>query len=423
MKIADVTTPGNRNNILSYLVLEGLANLYILNEADSNLLSKLLQASGSRLKAKLTPESSNLHLVLALFSPVKTNVGGGAPSAKAYEIVKDLIDYATNHNRSIIENDKWWDMLYRVFGISDDGTKDHIRKTVTQEFEDEGDPRNMVTSAKADRDELEGLLKKVEGRQASIRQALEKKRAESGEAHESYYEVLSAIMESDTASQSITDYIGSIANYIDNSKHHIITEALGSRLHDVLSGFTNNLKTAVSNPKYAASKVDRLQMKNNNERAAKLAINVATDLMMEKYLQTSKALRLPGYKGGFKQLAKQYSKLDDNGKHEFIENLMHNATEAMARLKEQSAGTQPQPQPEQKQNKSMVASKLLGWRVTNELTLDDIIKHPSINGNKKKFIKTMNKNPKKAKKLGQYLDKYGISVETLIALSIGKSNL
>lgn len=200
-----------------------------ISENDS--ISALLRYGMSKFKSLLTPgRSDDIEMMLSFMNNGKTGY---------LKNIDKLIEYANNYDGDILKNNKWWLFLNKAFGFSDRTNLDIVIKNVIAELGGE------------------------EQQQPNQRQQPNQNKP------------------TNTRRAKRHNVIDNISRFYRDTNR---TQSEGIR--DTF----NNIRNAIANPKYLASEIDKSGQKARNNRIAKLAVLMFTNIVkadFEKKLKKS----------------------------------------------------------------------------------------------------------------------------------------
>lgn len=285
---------GNRslyNAPLSYFILEAIAGSRILTEAEQSSLAAILQAGISRLKAALTPKTSaDLDTMLAFMAP---DHGGS-------KAVQELLNQAKQSKTPIIQDEDWWTNLFATLNIGDTHIQSEIRNQVGTEFqqpnkapEQRAPQRTNQVRDKLNqpsyKDELQKEREKTEKHRQDVMAMLDQARANRKMASAKMADIRSQ-MGQFPQEEDISNAALNLMLECETVKKHIpafVKIAIGkfSKVRNIqlTENLFDKIRTMVGNPNYAASQIDSYTTANNNERAAKLAVQVAIGHLRTKF--------------------------------------------------------------------------------------------------------------------------------------------
>lgn len=293
------------------LFIESVVQRGLLSEDDTNALTTLFRAGIAKIQAALSPETDHDLDSLLLFMARR---GGGVKR------VNKLIAAAKASNESIIDDTKWWDSLFKSFGIVDGDIRNKIYRQVatnikqstpqapqtqapqtTPKPKTKASPGSWMNQLTQERDrvlshqqQLMGLLAKSQAMRSDTNNRLEalSKRLEelrNQQATEAFVVDCAAVL---LEFQQVRDNLPTIIRSIAPSS--VIVEAglfdRTKHAFQAVPGFLRNLTRHAgeisANPQYAKSKYQNIAQNYTNERAAKLAVRILTDHLQQKFAAT-----------------------------------------------------------------------------------------------------------------------------------------
>jgi hypothetical protein len=311
MKLRQVAT-GQPDTAVSYLFVETVLHSGVLTEASQSRLGALLAAGLSKLQNFLTPDAAtDLESLLFFIAPD----GGGLTR------VKELITQAKNIDGILVENNDWWNDLFNACGVKDPEIQAGIKNKVTKEFskpEPAASPAPPVPPP-GFKDAVHGMfnqhgpspaghggtnqraatpappshepvLKAYSERQArtqrlrALNSALSKLGA--SKMTESFYSEVAKNLLDEGAVRTNLKYV--MSNLMRRMGHPISTnypdenwlKKFMSNRQQVSEGFTDFMRDArnfVANPSYTVDKLDNTSRQEQNQRAAKIAVQLIFD--------------------------------------------------------------------------------------------------------------------------------------------------
>jgi hypothetical protein len=247
-----------------------------------------------------------------------------APEGGGIKKVKQLVDAAKTLPGSIYESERWWEQAFRAFGLEDEGERNAVVDKVKADVppagaREPGSPQPGSSrpdwladlyrerdSVERRQDQLREILRQNQDRrtanqeqlQALLRrlEGLRGRRAEESIAAE----VALAIMESPKvrhlAPVILRNILTRVGAVVESAPPTIVTEGLTGRVVEALQktpGYMSALvgditeslgkmRETMAYPNYAREKHGEMQQQANNERAAKLAVMILTDMVKKK---------------------------------------------------------------------------------------------------------------------------------------------
>lgn len=254
----------------SYIFIESIVNSGVLSEAEKSMLATLLQAGLARLKAAMTPRSSaDLNVLLHFMAPD----GGGSRA------VNELLDSAKRVRGSLLQQDDWWDNLFGTLNIDDEHIQRDIKSQVAEEF-GSVQPQTKPQPNRPKSPELEMELNKGEQYKDELKGIINKSRTGRDVARSKISDLqsrLDALMRQ-TQSESIFKPIAELLSEFKSVRYQLNEQGE--------SDIFRKLGTYLANPKYAERKMQSVTSREDNQRAAKLALQISIDHLRDKFAAT-----------------------------------------------------------------------------------------------------------------------------------------
>lgn len=296
---------GHQINSLPSIFIDTVLESRVLTETDANILTKLFGAGIAKLKAAITPGTSqDLDMLLTFMAPM----GGGI------EQVKGLLEAAKA--APIHTNEEWWESFYQTFGIDDDLIKQDIRDRVSSEFSQQQRQQQKQKPSVPGGGEVGGgkfddFLSSLKGVQANRKKTLDAKAAEMQQKEAARAKAqMGGMPESDETMAMVAGLVCEINSVqknfslISNLLHHKLGTLCEGKLpplddrvlfHVLSEGpMLDKLRTGLGNQNYARSEMDKKNQATaqqydataqaaDGQRAAKLAVNIAKDHLRQKF--------------------------------------------------------------------------------------------------------------------------------------------
>jgi hypothetical protein len=299
---------------LPSVFIRAVVNSNILTEAEGNILTQLFKAGIAKLKAAMTPGTSeDLELLLTMMAPQ----GGGV------EKVEQLLDAA--RQGPIHDNEDWWNSFYEAFNIQDDLVKQDIRDRVSTEIPGAKPNKPQVPGGEeVGGNKFQDFVNRLGGQRKGAEAGAEtggkfqdfadrlgglEKRQQDNRARADEIRKRMAELQGQQQSEETQAVIGTILcemnsvrtnfSIVSNLMHaeiRAICEGKVPRFDDrvlfnmLSEGMLDDIRTRLANPNYSRGENDRTAQKYgrqaelaDGERVAKLAINVAKQQLRQKF--------------------------------------------------------------------------------------------------------------------------------------------
>lgn len=284
----------------SYFILESIAESPLLTEAAQSGLSAILQAGIARLRAALMPKTGpDLDMLLTFMAPQR----GGSKA------VQQLLTSAKSLSTPLVQSEDWWTNLFATLGIDDTRLQDDIKQKVMSEFGgaavQQSTPQSAAASGQAVRNkvqpksyadefnqERDDMMKHREEVMAMLTQAKQDRAHAATRMRElrgQSNDLMSRYPREEEASNAA---LTMMLEYPCVQKHlqsyvKVALRRLGASGPIQLNeNLFDNLRTMMANPGYAKNQAQQIASANDNERAAKLALQIALGHLRNKFKGT-----------------------------------------------------------------------------------------------------------------------------------------
>lgn len=310
---------------ISYLFIESVVDAGVIKESD--FLASLLSTGLSKLRAALTADSINDLQILLDFN--KSILGSEQGDAQQ---VLNLIDQANNSDTDISNNSEWWDSIFQATGVTDPDIRQKILSQLqvsststpqqsaqpAQPKQEESTPQSPQQSRPTDQtrspfrsrmsqarsqpndinqqrqqeqsyndyltQQLEQLRQGREANRAEIEkllQAIQKKKDEA--STESICNAISSVLLEHEQVINNIGYISKLlANKICYSYRHPLITITEAGILDRLKGAFRSAGNLAANP----ALLKTANIKSNNQRIAKLAVQLITSHLRDRLNST-----------------------------------------------------------------------------------------------------------------------------------------
>lgn len=283
------------------------STLDVLSENELSGISAMILAGVSKLQSAISPStSSDLEALLAFMAPES----GGA------EAVKRLIKDASKSDVELSQNQEWWDNFFTTMNIIETPIQKDIQHQVADEvgqemlrdpglpdpmgsLDDIGDldrERDSSNRSGGDLDDIRREKEEAEQYRQDLVDLISKGKQDREFAREKLNDIrnrLDVLAKSPVGEETINNICGlliendSVINNIDT-----ITSVTLKKIKNnynigiptiVENDTLNKIRALFANPKYASRQFQSSAITDQNIRAAKLAVRIATDHLQKKF--------------------------------------------------------------------------------------------------------------------------------------------